>query len=47
MFTQCDERWQGDIYGMPDSNETICDAGDLLTSLSMMIDGCSLKIQGQ
>ena len=40
-YKQCDLSWGNDHYGPSEVNTfTICNSGDQLTSLSMILDGC-------
>jgi hypothetical protein len=45
QFYQCDPSW-GDLhYGVIDvGTKTICEAGDKLTALAMVMDGCKLRV---
>ena len=44
-YLQCDKEWANDIMGS--DNDTICQVGCLMSSVSMAIAGYSIPIQGQ
>ena len=44
-YLQCDERWGNEILGT--SNYTICDIGCLISSVSSMLNGYGILIEGQ
>jgi hypothetical protein len=47
-FKQCDSPWGSDHYGIENVGyKTICDSGDKLTALAMILDGCKIKIDGE
>ena len=43
-FSQCDPRWKDQYMAQKTNWPTICDAGGQLTVLSMITDGCGLKV---
>ena len=44
LFKQCDSRWSADRLGT--SSNTICSAGCLMSSVSMVLNGCGKTIDG-
>ena len=44
LFKQCDSRWQSDLMGT--SPNTICQAGQIISSVAMVLNGCGRTIDG-
>jgi hypothetical protein len=44
LFKQCDDRWGNQTLGT--GNTTICKEGCLMSSISMMLHGCGISIEG-
>ena len=44
LFKQCDSRWSADRLGT--SSNSICKAGCLMSSVSMVLNGCGKTIDG-
>ena len=44
LYKQCDSRWGSDRLGS--SSNTVCSAGCLMSSVSMVLNGCGRTISG-
>ena len=44
LFKQCDPQWASDQLGT--SDETVCQAGCLMSSISMIMNSCNKLIEG-
>lgn len=45
QFSQCDANWGGLHFGIEGvGSKTICEAGDKLTAIAMVMDGCKVKV---
>ena len=48
MFKQCDLTWANEQFGPLDGPQaTICDEGDLLTTIAMVLNGRDFRVDGQ
>ena len=45
-YSQCDSHWKNQYLSLNSTWPSICDSGDQLTVLSMLVDGCKLNFPG-
>ena len=45
-YTQCDPLWKDQYLSLNSTWPSICDSGDQLTVLSMLVDGCGVRLPG-